>query len=164
MTAWIKAIHIVALCVWCGGLLALPGLFNRRQNLAGEELRQLHNFTRGIFIRVVSPAAFVAIVAGIALIFLQAAFSLWMIAKLFAVGALAGIHIREGFLVLNLFKPSRRYSRFQRIIATTITTTVIIAILWLVLAKPPLHLPSLPRWIVEPGGLHSLLERFMPTP
>jgi len=164
MSVWLKAIHIVALCIWCGGLLVLPGLFARRQQLADEELHQLHNFTRSVFIRVVSPAAFVAVAAGMALIFAQGVFTLWMITKLFVVGALAVIHIREGFLVLNLFKPGHRYSRIQQIVATTTTAAVIVVILWLVLAKPPLQIPALPRWMVDPGGLHSLLESLMPTP
>lgn len=164
MIAWTKAIHIIALTVWCGGLLVLPGLFVRRKALTGVELHRLHHFTRVVFIRVISPAAFLTVIAGIALIFLQDAFTLWMIAKLFVVGTLAVIHIREGFLVLNLFKPAGRYSRAQQVIATAATVSVIAAILWLVLAKPPLGLPALPRWATEPGGLYSVLESLMPTP
>ena len=164
MIAWTKAVHIVALTIWCGGLLVLPGLFARRKKLTGDDLHQLHHFTRVIFIRVVSPAAFVAVIAGIVLIFLQGVFTLWMVAKLFAVGALAVIHIRGGFLDLTHFKAGRASSRFQQILATTATTSGVLAILWLVLAKPAFEIPALPHWVSEPGGLYSVLESLMPTP
>lgn len=164
MIVWTKAVHIIALTIWCGGLLVLPSLFARRKKLTGDDLHELHHFTRVVFIRVISPAAFTAVIAGMALIFLYKVFTLWMVAKLFAVGVLAIIHIREGFLVLNLFKAGRTYSRFQQALATTATGSVILTILWLVLAKPAVNLPALPRWVTEPGGLYSVLESFMPTP
>jgi len=165
MIAWLKAIHIVALMVWCAGLLTLPGLYVRRGRVASHaELHELQRFTRALFIGIVSPAAFVTVIAGTSLIFLNNVFNVWMMAKLALVGALVALHMREGYLVLHIFEPRRRYPRWKQIGTLAATIGVILSILYLVLAKPHLDLAGFPDWLRKPGGLQSLLETMSPMP
>jgi uncharacterized membrane protein len=164
MIAWTKAAHILALAVWCAGLMVLPGIYVRRKRLRGQDLHTLHRLARVIFIHITSPAAFVTVIAGTALIFLRDVFTVWMAFKLLAVGALAVLHVRQGYVLLKVFEPGRGYARWRQWLATTATLSVIGAILWLVLSKPQVEMRALPNWLLTPGGLQSLLETMMPTP
>ncbi len=165
MIAWVKAVHIVALTVWCAGLLALPGLYAQRSRLRSrDEVHDLQRLTRAVFINVTSPAAFVAVAAGTALVFLHDVFTVWMALKLLAVGVLVALHVREGHLILHLFDPGGRYARWQQAAGTLATLATIGVILWLVLAKPGFDLDGLPEWLRRPGGLQSLLETMRPMP
>ncbi len=164
MIAWTKAIHIAALMVWCAGLLVLPSIYAQRKVLRGPALHELHRFARAVFINVTSPAAFLTVIAGTALIFLRDVFTVWMAFKLLAVGALAVLHMRQGYVLLAVFEPGRSYAAWRQILATTVTLGVIGVILWLVLAKPPIETARLPDWLLTPGGLQSLLETMMPMP
>lgn len=165
MIAWLKAIHIVALMVWCGGLLALPGLFGQRSRLdGGEAVVELQRYARTLFIRVTSPAAFVAVVAGTLLLFMREVFTTWMMLKLLAVGALVMIHVRAGYLILNLFKPKGHYAQWRRWATTVATLGAIGTILALILSKPAIELAGLPHWLRQPGGLQSFVSTIRPTP
>ena len=164
MIAWTKAVHIAALMVWCAGLLVLPSIYAQRKMLRGDALHQLHRFARAVFIGVTSPAAFLTVIAGTALIFLRDVFTVWMAFKLVAVGALAVLHMRQGYVLLAVFEPGRSYAPWRQIVTTIATLGVITAILFLVLAKPPIDTAKLPHWMLTPGGLQSLLETIMPMP
>jgi protoporphyrinogen IX oxidase len=164
MIAWTKAFHIAALTIWCAGLLMLPTVYARRTGLRGEPLHELHRFARALFINVASPAAFVAVIAGIGLIFLREVFTVWMALKLLAVGVLVGLHVRQGYIILHLFEPNRRYARWRQHLAVAGTLSAIAAILILVLAKPHFDVERLPDWLLRPGGLQSLLETMIPIP
>ncbi|QDL99477.1 hypothetical protein FLL57_20145 [Rhodopseudomonas palustris] len=164
MIAWLKLVHILALMVWCAGLLALPGLFVHRSRLADAEAAELHRLTRTLFIKITSPAAFVAVVAGTVLLFMRDVFTTWMMLKLVVVGVLVVIHVRGGHQILNLFGPEGHYAAWRRWTMTAATLCTIAGILTLVLAKPVLAPLNLPDWMTRPGGLHSLVETIKPTP
>jgi putative membrane protein len=164
MIAWTKVIHIATLMVWCAGLLVLPSIYARRKVLRGPALHDLHRFARAVFINVTSPAAFLTVIAGMALIFLRDVFTVWMAFKLVAVGALAVLHMRQGYVLLAVFEPGRSYAQWRQILAIGTTLSVIGIILWLVLAKPHIETARLPQWLLAPGGLQSLLETMMPMP
>jgi len=151
--------------VWCAGLLVLPVIYAQRKVLRGPPLHDLHRFARATFINVTSPAAFLTVVAGTALIFLRDVFTVWMALKLVAVGALTVLHMRQGYVLLKVFDPGRGYARWRQVLTTVTTLAVISAILFLVLAKPHVDIArSLPDWLLTPGGLQSLLETMMPMP
>lgn len=164
MITWLKVVHVLALMVWCAGLLSLPGLFVHRSRLSDIAAAELHRLTRTLFIKITSPAAFVAVVAGTWLLFLREAFTAWMMLKLVVVGLLVVIHIRSGYLILNLFGAHGHYAAWRRWIMTTATLATITGILTLVLAKPELSPNGLPTWLTQPGGLQSLVETIRPTP
>ena len=88
MTTFLKFVHLAAIAIWSGGLLVLPFLFWQRRALAaGPELDRLHRITRFVYVEMTSPAAFIAIGSGTALIFLQATFQEWFSLKMVLVGA-----------------------------------------------------------------------------
>lgn len=165
MIAWLKVLHIASLAIWCGGLLVLPAIFARRRKLeVGPDLWELHRFTRTVFVGITSPAAFVAIATGTALIFAREVFTVWFALKLLAVGALAGLHVRAGYVIGRIFEEGGTYAGWRQLVGQSATVVVITGILWLVLAKPVLDFDVLPDWFHQPGGLQSASERLIPIP
>lgn len=164
LVVFLKLLHVTALSIWCGGLLVLPGLFRQRDQIADKEkLYELQRFARAIYIVVVSPAAFVAVFSGTALVFAREVFTVWMLLKLAAVGALVGLHVRTGFVLIQLFEPGRSYAFWRQALATGAAAGIVASILALVLGKPDLDL-QLPAWVTTPGGLQSLFETMRPMP
>ena len=85
-------------------MLILPSIYLASDGLRGPELHDLHRFARAVFINITSPAAFLAVIAGTALIFLRDVFTVWMALKLLAVGALVIVHVRQGHVLLKVFR------------------------------------------------------------
>ena len=164
MIVWAKAIHIIAIMLWCAGLIVLPMMFYQRNGLRGDPLHELHRFARSLFIQFTSPAAFVAVVAGILLIFLRDVFTVWMALKLAVVGMLVAIHVRQGYVILHVFNDDKNYARWRRSVATCSTVTVVVTVLIVVLAKPNIEIALPDNWMLHPGGLQSLLETIVPIP
>lgn len=162
--AALKGLHIGALVIWCAGLIVIPSLYRQRAvTREGEPVHDLHRFTRGVFVNITSPAAFVAVGSGTALLFVGDVFTAWMFIKLAAVGALVGLHMRAGLVIITIFNRNQRYAAWRQVGATLSVLAVIAAILGLVLGKPEIAM-ALPVWLTEPGGLHSLAETIRPTP
>lgn len=165
MIVGLKILHVASLAVWCAGLLVLPGLFALRPaGHEGPRLWRLQRFARAVFIRFASPAAFVAIGSGTALVFAREVFDAWFALKLLAVGLLAILHVRAGFVIVGVFRRGGAYAPWRAATAEGATALVVAAILALVLAKPAVDLGTLPAWTTEPGGLQSFAERFVPIP
>jgi protoporphyrinogen IX oxidase len=167
---FLKFLHLAAIALWSGGLIALPFLFWQRRGLAaGAELDRLHRVTRLVFVELTSPAAFIAIGSGTILIFLQATFAEWFSLKMVFVGIMAMLHVVAGLVMAQLYLPDGRFSRFSYLTLTTAYVLVIAAILWIVLAKPHIDANQFAAHLFEPGGLarwlhHSFGETRMPTP
>lgn len=156
-TILLKFIHIVAIAAWSGGLLCLPFLYLQRRGLGGDALHRLHNFTRFLYVGLVSPAAFLAIASGMLLIFLQATFEPWFSVKLALVAAMVIIHVTSGLVILRLFEPGRAYPWWRFVLATGLTATVIGAILVTVLGKPRWHSATWIETFFAPGALGEML-------
>jgi protoporphyrinogen IX oxidase len=163
MTALMKAIHIVGITFWCAGLLVLPSLYVRRSQWHNQRnLSRLHRFTRFVFINLTSPAAFVAIASGLALIFLREVFTAWMVLKLAGIGLLVVVHIWSSYTVIHVFDPGYSFARWQQVAMVASTLLAIGIILYLVLGKPEIEI-ALPQWL-EPGHLQSSGEIMIPMP
>src|SRR5690606_13648861 len=114
-----------------------------------------------LYVGVTSPAAFVGIASGTALIFLQETWAPWFGAKLFFVGVLVTIHILTGLVILRLFDEGRIYPVWRFVATTMLTVATASVVLFLVLGKP--DLPSLlPAAMGEPGALRLLFDAFNP--
>lgn len=168
ITVWLKAIHISALVIWCAGIVAIPALFAMRPTVSSKpELWNLQRLVRETYRMIISPAAFVAVVSGTALVFMREVFTAWFAAKLLAVGLLTILHIRYGYVILKLFKDGSDYGAWRKWASIVSGIVIMSAILWLVLAKPPLDTAVFPSWLLEPGGLRqlalTLLELVKPT-
>lgn len=159
---WLKVVHLAAIAIWSGGLICLPGLYVQRAHVPDRQsLHRLQAMVRFLYVAVMSPAAFVAIGSGIALIFLRQTFENWFSLKLALVGVMVMIHILTGLVVIRLFDKGQVYPVWRFVAVTVVTVAVVSAILTVVLAKP--DVPNLlPRAMSEPGALGRLLEPFNP--
>ncbi|MBK1796234.1 CopD family protein [Devosia sp. WQ 349] len=153
---WLKFAHVGSIALWSAGLICLPVLYAQRKALVDEPLHRLHNFTRLFYIALVSPAAFVAIGSGTALIILQGTYENWFSAKLFAVSIMTGIHIFTGLTILKLFEPHKSYPLWRMVLVITLTVIVILTILTLVLGKPRLEWPEFFITHFSPGKLREI--------
>lgn len=157
MTTALKFIHLAAIAIWSGGLLALPFLFwQRRAREAGPDLDRLHRIVRLVYVELTSPAAFIAIASGTALIFLQATFEEWFSIKMVLVGIMAMLHVVAGLVVHQLFSPKGRFGRFSFVALSGTYAVLIVAIVWVVLAKPQIDSNQFATHLFEPGGLSRL--------
>lgn len=156
----LKFVHLIAIALWSSGLLCLPFLYIQRRRLTDRALYRLHNFTRFFYIAVVSPAAFVAVSSGIALIFVQSTFEPWFSVKLALVAVMVIIHVTSGVVILRLFEPEQTYPRWRFIMVTVLTASVISAILVTVLGKPQWVPATWMTAFFAPGALGDMLGGF----
>jgi protoporphyrinogen IX oxidase len=170
VTTFLKFVHLAAIAIWSGGLLALPFLFWQRRLLeAGPDLDRLHRITRLVYVELTSPAAFIAIASGTALIFLQATFQEWFSLKMVLVGIMAMLHVLAGLVMHQLFSPKGRFGSLSFVALATAYALVITGIIWVVLAKPHIDSNRFAVHLFEPGGLsrmvrQSLGDTRMPIP
>ena len=170
VTIFLKFLHLGAIAVWSGGLIALPFLFWQRRTLEpGWDLDRLHRVTRLVYVELASPAAFVAIGSGTALIFLQATFAEWFSLKMVLVGIMAMLHVVAGLILGQLFLPQGKFGRLSYVALMSAYIVLISAILWIVLAKPHIDSNLIAAHLFEPGGLGRLVHQFfgeirIPTP
>ena len=154
MTTFLKFVHLAAIALWSGGLVALPFLFRQRQQVAsGPDLDLLHRVTRFVYVDAASPAAFVAIASGTALIFAQATFEEWFSLKMLLVAAMVMLHVVAGLVLIHLFSPEGSFGRLAYAALTSAYLLVITAILWVVLAKPHFDSTGFAATLFAPGGL-----------
>jgi putative membrane protein len=153
---WLKFAHVGSIALWAAGLICLPVLYVQRKGLRDEPLHRLHNFTRFFYIALVSPAAFVAIGSGTALIIIQSTYENWFSAKLFAVAIMTGIHIFTGLTILKLFEPDKSYPLWRMVLVISLTVLVVLAILTLVLGKPRIEWPAFVSNYFAPGMLKEI--------
>lgn len=157
MMTFLKFVHIATISIWAAGLVCLPFLFAQRRDVPkSEALHRLHGMVRFFYVVILSPAAFVAIGSGTALIFLRSTFEPWFALKLALVGVMVVIHILSGLLILKLFDETARYSTLRFIIVTGGTLAVVSTILAVVSAKPDIDVSRLtPEWLA-PGRLSEV--------
>lgn len=161
---YVKALHISALVVWAAGLLYLPSLLIAHRGVDSRpEFIRLRNATRFNYNALVSPAAFLAVGSGTALLFLGTdVLQGWMFLKLAAVGVLVMAHVHYGFVLGRLAEGGREPPRIRLLAVLAIVLGSAAVILWLVLAKPDIPTGMLPAWLHEPGGLQSVLSIVTP--
>lgn len=160
LSVGLKIIHVAGISLWAAGLIALPSLYLQRRGLEGESLDRLHAFVRALYVRLLSPAAFVAVASGTALIFLQATFEAWFSLKLLLVGLLVAIHIGSGLIILRLFEVNGRFSPWRAPVSTVLSVSVVVGILFLVLAEP--QMGRLDQDFFHPGALGEALGPLVP--
>lgn len=161
MIELLKVFHIAAISVWVAGLVALPGLYIQRTHVTSRDaLHRLQLAVRFAYVGLISPAAFIAVGSGIALIFGRATYAPWFSAKLGMVAVLVFIHVLTGLVVIRLFREGERYPVWRFVLVTMLTLIVACGILFLVLAKPPLSLPRTD--IFAPGALREIVAPLNP--
>jgi uncharacterized membrane protein len=166
MTTFLKFIHLATIAVWSGGLIALPFLFWQRPGIeTGPELDRLHRTTRFVYVGMTSPAAFLAIASGTALIFLQATFLEWFSLKMLLVSMMVMLHVVSGLILGRLFEPAAGFGRFSCVALTGAYLVLITATIWVVLAKPHIDSNQFATNLFAPGGLRQFFgDTRMPMP
>jgi protoporphyrinogen IX oxidase len=162
MIALLKFLHIAAIAIWTAGLISLPSLYVQRAHVTSDEsLYRMQRMVRFAYVAIISPAAFIAVSSGIALSFLREVFAPWFSWKLGFVALLAMFHVFSGLVIIRLFRDGEVYPPWRFMLATASCCAVVVAILFLVLAKeaPDFSLPSV---MAEPGGLKRLLDPINP--
>lgn len=155
--AWVKALHIASLIIWCAGLVALP-LILRKHEIAESQASytRLRLITHYGYVRILTPSAVIAIAAGTTLIWLGPVFEPWLFAKLVAVGVLVTLHMMIGRTVILMSERRGRYAPPHFVPLEVATFATLVIILLLVLAKPAI--PDLfPSWLERP------LDRQLPV-
>jgi protoporphyrinogen IX oxidase len=155
---WLKMLHIAAISLWSGMLICLPALYVQRAYLEDTNtLHGLQDLVRFIYVKLLSPAAFVAVGSGIALIFLRGAFETWFSVKLGLVGAMTVVHVLTGLVIIKLFDEGQVYPAWRFVAVTGVTVLIVSLVLLVVLAKP--DIPNLlPEEASQPGGLRVLVN------
>jgi uncharacterized membrane protein len=157
-----KFLHIAAIAIWAAGVVSLPGLYVQRAHVKDEDaLLRLQRLVRFAYIGIISPAAFVAVLTGTMLIFLRQTFEAWFSIKLALVGVFAILHVLTGLVVIRLFRDGEIYPPWRFVTATVLCGGVVVAIFFIVLAKPTVDL-ALIDVLSEPGGLKRLYDEFNP--
>lgn len=159
---WLKTLHLAMIAIWSAGLICLPGLYVQRAHVPDEaSLHRLQALVRFLYVAVASPAAFLAIASGTALIFMRQPFEPWFSLKLAFVGGLVTIHILTGLVIIRLFEEGNLYPVWRFLTVTALTVATVGAILIVVLAKP--ELPDvLPDAMAEPGALRRIADGLNP--
>lgn len=154
---WLKFLHVTAIAVWSAGLISLPGLYLRRAHVADEDaLHRLQALVRFLYVRIVSPAAFIAVGSGTALIFLRGTFEPWFSVKLLLVGVLVVGHILTGLVIIRLFEEGNVYPVWRFLTVTIVSIVVVFATLFVVLGKPAFP-DVFPAAMREPGALRDIV-------
>lgn len=166
LVTYLKALHIAALVFWCAGLVALPAMLLRRAAADDEpERRRIRIANRRAFVFMVSPAAFIAIGSGIALIFAATVFHPWLFLKLAAVGVMAVAHLQIGRVVMRVARDHDWQPPAWRLVPVLGGSLgAILAVLWLVLAKPAVGTQFLPWWLHQPLAVQTLSLAAPPLP
>ena len=151
MIVALKALHIAALTIWCAGLIALPLMLRHIEpGQSQPTFARLRKFTHYGYTRLVTPAAVIAVAAGIVLIFLRQTYTGWMIAKLAAVGLLACVHGFQGHVLLRSEEEKGRYDTPRATWMVVPAVAAMTLVLVIVLAKPDVPRDLFPEWLTSP--------------
>lgn len=162
MMVFVKFAHIATICIWAAGLVSLPGLYVQRAHIKeDDDLFRLQKIVRFSYVRILSPAAFIAIASGTGLIFLQEPYSPWFSLKLVLVGILVVLHVMTGLVIIRLFEDGEVYPVWRFVVVTAMSSLVVGGILFVVLARPDIDF-RVPPGLFEPGGLKTLIAAISP--
>lgn len=132
-------IHIAALITWCASLLYLPALIagiHTEQIQIDEPQNKYGSVARFVFTYIATPSALIAIISGTVVFLFNRTIEVWLIAKLTLVAGLVIAHAFAGLLLLHTQDRSTKPIRRWCLILSAASCVLIVAIIWVVLAKP----------------------------
>ncbi|WP_068464661.1 CopD family protein [Hyphomicrobium sulfonivorans] len=167
MVALVKFIHISAIAVWVGGLVVLPAIYaqlgattDRGQHV--EAMPRLQEAMKFTYVGVLSPAAFVAVVSGIFLVFQSTVVAPWFGLKLALAAGLVIAHSLAGLAVARQSEDWHPNLTWRLYGATVVSFLLAAAVIALTLWKPLLPASLLPAALSEPGALKGIFHQINP--
>lgn len=155
----LKALHIAALTIWCAGILVIPLMLARhRPEIAQTAYSRVRRFSHFSYAMVVTPAGVIAIASGLILVFARQVFVPWMLMKLVSVGLLVGVHAWLGRTIVSMAESAGQHQPSHPGLIITLASLPMLAILFLVLAKPTLAGIEFPDWLTQPRGNYLPFE------
>ncbi len=136
----VKTLHIVFMVSWFAGLFYLPRLFVYHAMTPSDDrvgIERFKTMERKLYYGIMAPAAVLTIVFGLWL-WLGYGFSGgWLHAKLALVLVLVAFHLFLGSLMRDFAQDRNRHGHvFYRWINEIPALPLLVAIVWLVVAKP----------------------------
>lgn len=154
-----KAVHIIGLVIWVGGLITLPLMLTRHDpEVSVEDYRMIRKASHLTYTMCVTPAAVVAVIAGTWLVFMREVFTPWLFAKLAFVALLVLAHVWIGHVVAKIGEEPGEHRPPHPSLPITAVIVSALAILALVLAKPALGWIIFPEWLTETQGGQLLFD------
>lgn len=151
MILFLKLVHVATLLIWCAGLLGLPALIAGHQDGHDQQsFSELRRFVRMLYVRILTPAAVIAVASGTALIFARDVFTGWMVLKLALVALMVALHAFEGQLLLESATGELKTPASTDHALVFGNSALILAILLIVLAKPVVDEALFPDWLLAP--------------
>jgi uncharacterized membrane protein len=149
----LKALHILGILVWSGGLFALPIMLAWHDPAIGQaDYRRIRRATHYTYTLAVTPAAVLAVIAGTWLILLRGVYEPWLWLKLGCVALLVAFHRWVGHTVVAVAETAGTHRPPAPGLPSTVLILTILAILVLVLGKPDLGAVEGPGWLSRPLG------------
>lgn len=154
-----KAVHIIGLVIWVGGLIPLPMMLTRHDPAVSvEDYRMIRKASHFTYTMCVTPAAVIAVIAGTWLVFMREAFTPWLFAKLAFVALLVLAHVWIGHVVAKVGEEPDEHRPPHPALPIAAVLLLSLAILTLVLAKPTLDWIIFPQWLTETQGGQLLFD------
>ncbi len=149
---WLLMLHIASLLVWCAALIYLPVLLvsHRTREAHSQPASYRPSIEHFVFTHFATPFALLAIISGSLIFMTDGTTEPWLIVKLSAVAGLVICHALLGLLILrteNIDRVSASGSdgaglpstlRIGSYLLLAAVCSLIVTVLWLVLAKPTL--------------------------
>lgn len=145
-----KAVHIIALIIWCGGLVTLPLMLAHHDPTDNaEDYRRIRHASHQTYIVFVTPAAVTTVVVGTWLIFLRGVFEPWFYGKLLFVALMVFAHAWVGRIIVEVAETRGRTRIPKPFFSLLAILLPMSAIFFLVLAKPDFSGAEFPEWLRE---------------
>lgn len=136
---WVLSLHIIFLSIWVAGAYFVPVILagaGRHENNFSEPPEGIDSMARFVYTHVATPAALISITAGSAVFLINQSANFWLLVKLTFVAILAAAHASLGLLIIRVERKQYAQVRAWSYAFIALLSTLIIIILWIVLAKP----------------------------
>ncbi len=151
----LKALHVLTLLIWCGGVIALPLMLSHHNPAISQaDYARIRRYTHFGYTLVVTPSAVLAVATGTTLGFLREVFFPWLFLKLVFVGGLVLAHGWVGHVITMMEETKGARLPPHPALQAAAAFIPILAILFLVLAKPEFGGMDFPDWAMRPRGGH----------
>ena len=136
----VKTLHIVFMVTWMAGLFYLPRLFVYHAQASPDDRVGIERFKvmeRKLYFGIMAPGAILTVVFGLWMWLGYGVTGRWLHAKVACVLVLIAFHVYLGLLLRDFAHDRNRHGHvFYRWLNEIPALPLLVAIVWLVVAKP----------------------------